>query len=52
MIRIRVSDRERVVEDRGSFVKRHAMRGNILDRLPRVPVELQWMLLISFTITQ
>jgi len=52
MVRVRVGDGERVVEDRGRFMKMHAMPRKILDRLPRVPVELQWMLLISFTTTQ
>jgi hypothetical protein len=52
MIRIGVSDGERVVEDRGRLVKRNAMPGKILGRLSRIPVELQSMLRLSFTTSQ
>jgi len=52
MIRIGVCDGEGVIEYRGRLVKRHTMPGKILDRFPRIPVELQSMLRLSFTLSQ
>lgn len=40
VIRVRVADRESIVEDRDRLVKRNAMFGEIFDCLLVVPVEI------------
>jgi len=52
MIRVGVGYGQGIVEDCRCLMKRHAMLGKIFRGLPRIPLELQFALLASFTTNQ